>query len=188
MIKLLFIKYLDPHAHKKGTKPDQTWGFFFIFIKTKIITQSHCSTEEIWDLCMLSIQTDHIKRQSYLSNKSYVCMQILVFWQELYWWKSPHIWRDIQKNVTGKKSGSGYLSPCGGMGRGPWPLGRSILGDSGGRPGILLSRPTKRSECDAWGTERADCNEISGHSLNKELKNNCICSDIRFLEGFSNGQ
>lgn len=103
MIKLLFIKYLDPHAHKKGTKPDQTWGFFFIFIKTKIITQSHCSTEEIWDLCMLSIQTDHIKRQSYLSNKSYVCMQILVFWQELYWWKSPHIWRDIQKNVTGKK-------------------------------------------------------------------------------------
>lgn len=34
-----------------------------------------------------------------------------------------------------------FLSPWGGMGRGPWPLGRSIRGDSGGRPGILLSRP-----------------------------------------------
>lgn len=34
-----------------------------------------------------------------------------------------------------------FLSPWGGTGRGPWPLGRSIRGDSGGRPGILLSRP-----------------------------------------------
>lgn len=34
-----------------------------------------------------------------------------------------------------------FLSPWGGMGRGPWPLGRSIRGESGGRPGILLSRP-----------------------------------------------
>lgn len=34
-----------------------------------------------------------------------------------------------------------FLSPWGGIGRGPWPLGRSIRGDSGGRPGILLSRP-----------------------------------------------
>lgn len=34
-----------------------------------------------------------------------------------------------------------FLSPCDGIGRGPWPLGRSILGDIGGRPGILLSRP-----------------------------------------------
>lgn len=31
-----------------------------------------------------------------------------------------------------------FLSPCGGMGR---PLGRSIRGESGSRPGILLSRP-----------------------------------------------
>ena len=34
-----------------------------------------------------------------------------------------------------------YLSPCGGIGRGPWPLGRSILGDRGGLPIILRSRP-----------------------------------------------
>jgi len=34
-----------------------------------------------------------------------------------------------------------FLSPWGGMGRGPWPLGRSIRGESGGRPGTLLSRP-----------------------------------------------
>lgn len=35
------------------------------------------------------------------------------------------------------------LSPWGGRGRGPWPLGRSIRGESGGRPDILLSRPEK---------------------------------------------
>lgn len=34
-----------------------------------------------------------------------------------------------------------FLSPCGGPGRGPCPLGRSIRGESGGRPGILFSRP-----------------------------------------------
>lgn len=68
-----------------------------------------------------------------------------------------HTFEGIFRSVT-KESGSGYLSPCGGMGRGPWPLGRSILGDNGGRPGILLSRPMEKSESDACGTERADCN------------------------------
>lgn len=37
-----------------------------------------------------------------------------------------------------------FLSPWGGMGRGPGPLGRSIRGESGGRPGNLRSRPGKR--------------------------------------------
>lgn len=36
------------------------------------------------------------------------------------------------------------------MGLGPWPLGRSIRGESGGRPGILLSRPEKQSSCEHW--------------------------------------
>lgn len=44
--------------------------------------------------------------------------------------------------------GSTNRSPCGGMGLGPWPLGRSIRGESGGRPGILLSRPEKQSSCE----------------------------------------
>lgn len=34
-----------------------------------------------------------------------------------------------------------FLSPWGGMGLGPCPRGRSIRGESGGRPGNLLSRP-----------------------------------------------
>lgn len=36
------------------------------------------------------------------------------------------------------------LSPWGGAGRDPCPLDRSIWGDCGGRPGILLSRPEKQ--------------------------------------------
>lgn len=83
------------------------------------------------------------------------------------------------------------LSPCGGMGRGPWPLGRSILGDSGGRPGILLSRPTeipREKYMRANIAIRHASDRTSGHPLRKDLNHNRICSDITFLEGFSNGQ
>lgn len=34
-----------------------------------------------------------------------------------------------------------FLSPGPSSGRGPWPRGRSMRGDIGGRPGIRLSRP-----------------------------------------------
>lgn len=66
-----------------------------------------------------------------------------------FWWKVLRI------NVSHKAlhiQGSTNLSPCGGMGLGPWPLGRSIRGESGGRPRILLSRPEKQSpwSCEHW--------------------------------------
>lgn len=34
-----------------------------------------------------------------------------------------------------------FLSPCVAEGRGAWALGRSVRGEGGARPGILLSRP-----------------------------------------------
>lgn len=40
--------------------------------------------------------------------------------------------------------GSTYLSPWGAAGRGPWPRGRSMRGESGARRGTLLSRPEKQ--------------------------------------------
>lgn len=40
-----------------------------------------------------------------------------------------------------------HLSPWAAGSRGPCPLGRSILGDIGGRPGIFLSRPEKYKSC-----------------------------------------
>lgn len=66
-----------------------------------------------------------------------------------FWWK---VFRIKISNKALHIQGSTDLSPCGSMGLGPWPLGRSIRGESGGRPSILLSRPEKQSSwsCEHW--------------------------------------
>lgn len=66
-----------------------------------------------------------------------------------FWWK---VFRIKISHKALHIQGSTDLSPCGSMGLGPWPLGRSIRGESGGRPNILLSRPEKQSSwsCEHW--------------------------------------
>lgn len=49
--------------------------------------------------------------------------------------------RPFPDDLGGGDRGRFLSPPGGGSGRGAWSLGRSIRGDSGGRPGILLSRP-----------------------------------------------
>lgn len=86
-----------------------------------------------------------------------------------------HTFKGYSEKCHWRESGTEYLSPCGGIGRGPWPLDRSILGDSGGRPGILLSRPVERGRIGAHLFTSETSDQISGHPVSRDLYHNHIC-------------